>query len=291
MTDQKKTGIQSDGVAGAFDIPSPPELADEILHKKHKRHRLGRLARISMHVFFYLCFLAVIAYFSYLAYERWSNYRAEHEDLRKKAEAVSYEKKRLTDIERTLKVSYEFLSKYEAHYYGIIFDDFSRAYGVPWEMYAALIRIESNFDPTAKSDKDARGLTQVIERTGKSTAASLGLRYKEGVTLWNDLLNMVIGFTYFSEGYRARLNEGATRDEALQHAIKRYLGGVNYNVDTKTPSATGHGKEKRVYVSEYTVTVWQEYKKLQYVFKGVCADTTGYDTDPVVRPLDKAEGG
>jgi len=137
---------------------------------------------------------------------------------------------------------------------------------------------------------DAKGMTQVIEPTGKSTAAKMGLRYKDGETLWNDLLNMMIGFTYFSEGYKQRLGEGANRDEALQHAIKRYLGGSGYaNEPKKPPSSVKPGKEKRVYISEYNISVWQEYKKLSYVFKGVCADTTTTIKDLVIDTLTSEE--
>jgi soluble lytic murein transglycosylase len=227
-----------------------------------------------------------MGYGGYWGYLWCRAYYEEHEELKKQVASNAVAKKYVRDIEKTLKVNYEFLSKYEAHYYALMFNDFGQAYGIPWEVYAALVRIESNFDPTQKSDKDAKGMTQVIESTGKATAAKMGLHYKENETLWNDLLNMMIGFTYFSEGYRSRLNEGASRDEAIQHAIKRYLGGSGYASEPKKPSSpTNHGKEKRIYVSEYNISVWQEYRKLQYVFKGVCADTSNIIHDSVIDTL------
>jgi len=277
MTDQvlpDTKDTEGDDVPDALDVPTPDELADELIHKKPHHHKMSRFFRILMHLVFYLCALAVVGSGVYRGYLWCRSYHQDHEHLKKQVAANVASKKHIRDIEKTLKVNYEFLSKYEAHYYALIYNDFSQAYETPWEIYAALVRIESNFDPTQKSDKDAKGMVQIIESTGKIMASKMGLRYKEGETLWNDLLNMMIGFTYFSEGYLDRLNDGATKDEALQHAIRRYLGGSGYEKQPKNPSSpTNHGKEKRVYISEYNITVWQEYKKLQYVFKGVCADT------------------
>jgi soluble lytic murein transglycosylase len=269
--------IDADDTAKALDVPAPDELVDELVHRRHRRRNRSRITRILTHIFFYACFFAVAIYASKWTFLWCTAYHTEHEQLKAQVAKNAQDKKRVQDIEKTLKISYEFLSKYEAHYYAILYNDFAKAYDLPWEIYAALVRIESNFDPSQKSSMNAKGMTQVIESTGRSVAAQLGLRYKEGETLWNDLLNMVIGFSYFSEGYRSRLNEGATRDEAIRHAIKRYLGGSSYSKSSK---------ETRIYVSEYNVTVWQEYKKLCYIFRGVCADTISIIAESPIDTLD-----
>lgn len=277
------TMTDNNDVADALDVPTPSELTDELVHKRHIRRKRNRFFRISMHVLFYLCFLAVTGYGGYCGYLWCKAYHTEHQRLQAQVASNIADKKYIRDIEQTLKVNYEFLSKYECHYYGLIFNDFGKAYDVPWEVYAALVRIESNFDPTQKSDMDAKGMTQILESTGKTMAAKLDINYTENKTVWYDLTNTILGLSYFSEGYRHKLNEGATRDEALQHAIKRYLGGSGYASEPKKPpSPTAHGRVKRIYVSEYNITVWQEYKKLQYVFKGVCADTTSLIHDNVI---------
>lgn len=276
-----------DSAAEALDVPPPDEFVDELVNKRFRRRKKSRFVRVLTHILFYLCALAVLSFGGYQGYLWCLAYHAEHMNLvdlvKQNAASQKYQK----DIERTLLVSYEFLSKYEAHYYGGIFNDFSKVYGIPWEMYAALVRIESNFDPSQKSDKGAVGMTQVIESTGKSTAKAMKLNYREDKTLWNDLLNMMIGFTYFSDGYKVKLSEGATRDEALKHSIKRYLGGSDYQ--KKISSPTQRGKETRIYVTEYNNTVWQEYRRLQYVFKGICADTSHVLDEPVIDTLSHPE--
>jgi len=262
-------------VPPALDVPEPQELVQEVLHSQKKKHRLFR---IMMHIIFYLCALAVIIFGGYQSYCWCSGYYKEHEELKNQVAETHRKEKALRDIEKTLLVSYEFLTRYEAHYYAIIFNDYAKAYGLPWEIYAALVRIESNFNPTVKSDKDAKGMTQVLEATGKRMAELMHIPYKDQETLWVDILNISIGFCYFSEGYRTRLNEGATRDEAIKHAIKRYLGGTSYREKMKKD------QEKHIYISEYKNTVWQEFKKLQYIYKGICADSS-YVLDPVIQPL------
>jgi len=269
-------------VANVLDIPSPDEFVGELVHKRFRR-RKNQFVRIFTHILFYLCALAVMGYVGYHGYLWCMAYHAEHKYLQSLVAKNEAEKKHQRDIEQTLLVSYEFLSKYEAHYYGGIFDDFSKTYGLPWEIYAALVRIESNYDPSQKSDKGAIGMTQVLESTGKFTAKAMKIGFKEDKTLWNDLLNMMIGFTYFSDGYKTKLNEGATREEAIRHAVKRYLGGSDYQ--KKISSPTDRGKETRIYVTEYNNTVWQEYRRLQYVFKGICADTTKTIPEPIIDTL------
>jgi len=266
--------------ADALDIPPPDELVSEIIHKNFHPKPRNRYVKIFSHILFYLCALAVIIYSGYHGYLWCMRYKAEHERLQELVRQNELDKKHRRDIERTLLVSYEFLSRYEAHYYGGIFDDFSKTYGIPWEVYAALVRIESNYDPSQKSDKGAIGMTQVLESTGRVTARAMKLKFKEDKTLWNDLLNMMIGFTYFSDGFKTKMNEGATREEAIKHAIKRYLGGSGYQ--KKISSSTERGKETRIYITEYNNTVWQEYRRLQYVFKGICADTANIVQEPVI---------
>lgn len=170
--------------------------------------------------------------------------------------------KTLANIERTIAERYTFLSGQEIHYYAIFFLEFSEKYGMPWEVLAALVRVESNFDPSQKSNKGAKGMTQVIEETGREVARELGIRYEEGKTLWNDVLNMIIGFTYFGKTYEAAVQEGKTRDESVKEAIGTYIGGPDFRRKTN---------DNKSYVMEYSTTVYQEYKTLVWMFKGVCS--------------------
>ena len=186
------------------------------------------------------------------------NFKKEQE-LNKKIKEYEERDLRLSNMQKTLAVIYN-LSDYEARYYSFIFDDFSQKYGIPWEVYPALVRIESNFNSGVISKDKAKGITQVLETTGKIQADKMGIPFNEG-TLWNCVLNMAIGFGYFSDGYAEATS--MTPDSALKHAIKRYCGGPGYA--KSNPDA-------RIYVKEYKSTVWDEFIRVEYVYKGIMYD-------------------
>lgn len=151
---------------------------------------------------------------------------------------------------KTLSVHYPHLSWYETHYYSVVFYDFSKKYGVPWEIYASMIRIESNFNPTIRSSKGAKGLTQVLESTAKAECKKLDIEYIEGQTLWNDLLNLVIGLTYLSEGIS---------ELGIEDGVRRYIGGPGFDKGNKI-------------VGQYRTTVSQEYTRLKYIYRSDLLD-------------------
>jgi soluble lytic murein transglycosylase-like protein len=174
-----------------------------------------------------------------------------------------YQKKetKLNNMQKTVEVIYN-LTPYEAHYYSIIFYDFSERYKIPWEIYPALIKIESSFNSVVLSKEHAKGMTQVLESTGRLQAEKLGIPFN-GNTLWNCVLNMVIGFDFFSEGY-AEYIDSTTQEKALKHAMKRYCGGPGYSQISSTKA--------KIYVKGYKDSLWEEYQKVSYVYKGLCYD-------------------
>ena len=202
---------------------------------------------------------------SFYSFKLQQETKALHEKL------LTYETRdtHIQNMEKTLKVVYD-LSDYEAHYYSIMFDDFSAKYRIPWEAYPALVRIESNFNPTLCSPKKAKGMTQVLEGTARPVADKMGIRYNEAI-LWNEVLNMSIGFTYFSEGFQEKKDD--PENVALEHAIRRYLGGPDY---------LKYQDQNKVYVGEYKSTVWQEYIRLSYIYKGILYDQS--QTDKKIPP-------
>lgn len=166
---------------------------------------------------------------------------------------------RIKMMEKTLMIHYK-LSWYEAHYYSIIFDDFSQKYGIPWQVYPAMIRVESNFDPTCRSTKGATGITQLMSATAESVAEKLDIPYEKS-TLWNDLINMVIGLTYLSEGIQ---------ELGLEDGIKRYIGGPGFDKGRKD-------------IGKYRTTVRWEFERLKYIHQGVInlpiIDTMKFEKD------------
>lgn len=172
---------------------------------------------------------------------------------------------RLENMAEAMIISFG-LSKYEAKYYAIVFDDYAQQYKYSWEVLPSIVRIESNFITTAKSKKFAKGLGQLLESTGKGLCRKLDIRYVESQTLWNDLINLILTCEYMTEGIKDKIYKDSTVECKLKHGIKRYLGGPDYLRNIKK------NKHTNGYVKDYKSTVWKEYTKLRYIYKGVVAD-------------------
>lgn len=166
---------------------------------------------------------------------------------------------RLECMIRTLEVAYK-LSKWESYYLCLIFDDFSTMYKVPWEVFPAIIRVESNFNPSAKSPADCYGLMQIKKSTGMEVAEKLGIKFNDK-TLWNDIVNVILGSTYLCTHIDKK---------GLKGGVKSYLGGPDYKRSVK------NNHDIRNYVKEYKTSVILEYEKLALMFRGV-VDELGYD--------------
>lgn len=162
-------------------------------------------------------------------------------------------KYRIQCMTKTLILAYN-LSKWEAYYYSIIFNDFSISYGIPWEIYPSIIRIESNFNPTALSPKSCKGVMQLKETTAKEVAKKIEMTFKENITLWNEVSNIVIGCTYLSTHIK---NKG------LHGGVKSYLGGPDYLKTIKV------NEEAKKYITEYKASVWIEFIQLSYIYRGI----------------------
>jgi len=164
--------------------------------------------------------------------------------------------KRIKCMTKTLMVIYG-ISKWEAHYYSVIFDDFSQEFQIPWEIYPSIVRIESNFKCNLVSPKGAKGLMQILESTGKDVADRLQISYVEQATLWNVILNAVLGCQYLSENIKRT---------GLVSGVKSYLGGPAFNVSVQKD------EEINKYVTEYKTSVWKEYKNLGYIYRGIVSE-------------------
>jgi hypothetical protein len=162
-------------------------------------------------------------------------------------------KYRIQCMTKTLILAYN-LSKWEAYYYSIMFNDFSISYGIPWEIYPSIIRIESNFNPTALSPKSCKGVMQLKEATAKEVAKKIDMSFKENTTLWSEVSNIVIGCSYLSTHIK---NKG------LHGGVKSYLGGPDYLKTIKV------NEEAKKYITEYKASVWIEFIQLSYIFRGI----------------------
>lgn len=156
-------------------------------------------------------------------------------------------------IAKTLKIAYN-LSDWESYCYSQFFDDFSIFYKIDWEIYASLIRVESNFNPTIKSKANCKGLMQIKESTGREVAEKLGILFINNQSLWNDFINIILGAEYLSR---------FIQEKGFDGGVKSYLGGPDYLKSVKKKAET------YTYIKEYKIKVSDEYNQLRYIFRGV----------------------
>lgn len=176
---------------------------------------------------------------------------AESKEINK---AFFLRRERRKCIAKTIILAYG-ISEWEAFHYAIVFDQYSVYYQIPWEVYAALIRVETNFNPTLTSKAGCRGLMQVKESTAEEIAKKLNIKYREKRTLFNEFTNIAIGSFY--------LSENILKKNSIKHGIKCYLGGPDYLRSVK------NNAETFTYVKEYKTRVSKEYEQLAYMFRGI----------------------
>jgi len=157
-------------------------------------------------------------------------------------------------VARTLQIAYG-LSDQSSDFYAYLFRKLARKYGYPWEALGATTYIESRYDVMARSKAGACGLMQLLEPTAKEQCEQLKIPYKVNSTVWNATLNIHLGSGYFNNCYT---NGKHDPQERLEEAFKRYLGGSKYRNYSKQEVITG-----------YCADVLREYKKLNYIYKGV----------------------
>ncbi len=152
---------------------------------------------------------------------------------------------------RTALCSIYYLNDWEARYYAYMFHHLADTFKVDWQLIAAVVWIESRFDVMAKSEKDAKGVIQMLESTAKIQAKKLGIPYKKNCTVWNPLVQLPLGVSYLST---------ALKKGGYENAIKGYIGG---------PGWKKANKENREKHNVYFSKVSFEHKRITYQFKGV----------------------
>lgn len=114
--------------------------------------------------------------------------------------------------------------------YVALLDYEAKLNGVDPLFLAALIRLESLWDPAAVSVADARGLTQVIPPTGEAIARSLGVPGFRVADLHRPAVSLRFGTWYFAQHLR--------RFGSAHQALAAYNGGSG-NVPRWTEAAGG----------------------------------------------------
>jgi soluble lytic murein transglycosylase len=140
---------------------------------------------------------------------------------------------------------------------------YSKKYGIDPYLVFALIREESRFDTFAVSRSRARGLTQIMPRTGKGIARQLSIYSYQTKSLFNPGLNIRMGAYYLSKLLKVF---GGNKHLALASYnggpgnVAKWLKRIRYSdIDEFVESIPL--RETRLYVKKVLESYWQ-YKKL-----------------------------
>jgi soluble lytic murein transglycosylase len=150
-------------------------------------------------------------------------------------------------------------------HYGEIIEKYAAEYGLDPYLVAAIIRTESKFDEKAKSNKNARGLMQISEVTGKWASEELKLDDYHEEILYIPDTNIKIGCWYLY-----KLKEEFNGN--LQLILAAYNGGSgNVNKWLKDPkySETGEFLEDIPFpeTKAYVKKVMKSYKVYRIIYR------------------------
>lgn len=129
-------------------------------------------------------------------------------------------------------------------------------------LVASIIKVESGYDKDALSPKNAKGLMQITEGTGKWGAEELGIADYENQVLFNPEQNIKIGTWYL----RKLREEFGDNNDLILAAYNGGSGNVNKWLDNKDYSKDGivlediPFKETRNYVKKVGKN-YKTYKK------------------------------
>ncbi len=128
----------------------------------------------------------------------------------------------------------------------------------------SIIKVESSFDRYAVSQKGAKGLMQVTDKTGAWAAETLNIKDYSSINLFDPNINILIGCWYLD-----RLRMEFKGD--LRLAITAYNGGsgrVQEWLKNKELSSDGKSLDKIPFpeTEKYMERVLKEYKIIRYIY-------------------------
>ncbi|KNF09475.1 lytic transglycosylase catalytic [Gottschalkia purinilytica] len=140
---------------------------------------------------------------------------------------------------------------------------YSKKYDLdPW-LVAAMIKVESKFDNEAKSRKDARGLMQIIPKTGQWASEQIELENYSDELLYNPEVNIRIGCWYLNKlrsQFEYNMNLVIASYNAGSGNVSKWLKDNRYSDDGVNLKNIPF-KETRLYV-EKVLKHYENYKKI-----------------------------
>jgi soluble lytic murein transglycosylase len=116
-------------------------------------------------------------------------------------------------------------------------------------LLAAIVKVESGFNPYASSSKGALGLMQLLPETAEQMATELKIDYQDQEDLYKDDVNLRLGAYYFS-----KLLKGAGGNLVL--ALAAYNAGPSKARSWKLES---YGKDQNELIESIPVPETREY--------------------------------
>lgn len=147
---------------------------------------------------------------------------------------------------------------YPKDYYDVVLK-YSEEYAVPAELILAVIKVESDFDSSAKSSKGAIGLMQIMPSTYEWLAGKLG-DSKISAMLYDPSINIKYG-TYYLKYLYSRFNSWEKAIIAYNWGegnLSSFLEDTDYEEGDYSSIPV---KETRNYVKK-VISYWEKYEEI-----------------------------
>ena len=139
----------------------------------------------------------------------------------------------------------------------------SREMGIDRYLVAALIKAESNFDESAISKADAKGLMQLTDETAMFCAEKMGMELGEG-DVYNPEINIRLGSFYLKrllDMFDGNVDSAIAAYNAGEGRVKEWLGNKEYSSNGEELDNIPYGETKR-HVKK--IAQYQKIYKLLY---------------------------
>ncbi|MEG2290868.1 MAG: lytic transglycosylase domain-containing protein [Clostridium sp.] len=119
--------------------------------------------------------------------------------------------------------------------YSEYINSFSEEYNIDPLLVLSVIKTESNFDENAISNRDAKGLMQIMDKTGEWAAEEIGINYFLPNMLFNPEINIRIGCWYLAnlETEFIDLDLVIAAYNGGSGNVNKWLGDTTYSKDGK----------------------------------------------------------